>query len=62
MQHQWAALSGLSQNFQEVLGFIKFSIGVFATGDNQVKCPFKISLNNFLYLSTFSHIYLDPIV
>jgi Ca2+-dependent lipid-binding protein len=35
MQHQWAALSGLTQNFQEVLGFIKFSVGVFAPGDVQ---------------------------
>jgi len=37
MQHQWAALSGLTQNFQEVLGFVKFSVGVFAPGDVQVK-------------------------
>ena len=36
MEYQWAALSGLTKNFQEVLGFVKFSVGVFAAGDPQV--------------------------
>jgi len=36
LQHQWAALSGLTKKFQEVLGFIKFSIGVFQSDDKQV--------------------------
>jgi len=33
MLHNWSALSGLTKNFQDVLGYLKFSVGVFATGD-----------------------------
>lgn len=35
VQYQWAALSGLTNKFQEVLGFLKFSVGVFAADDIQ---------------------------
>lgn len=36
LQYQWAALSGLTKSFHDVLGFVKFSVGVFAPDDEQV--------------------------
>jgi len=42
IEHQWAALAGLTKNFQDILGYVKFSVGVFAAGDAQVKENFKV--------------------
>jgi len=36
MFYQWAALAGLTKEFQSILGFMKFSIGVFAVDDPQI--------------------------
>ena len=33
--HRWMALTNMQKNYDEVKGFIKFSINVIATGDDQ---------------------------
>ena len=43
MLYKWAALSNYSHHYNEVLGFIKFSICVTAVGDTQVH--YQILLN-----------------
>ena len=44
MEYQWAALCGIAKDFQDVLGFVKFSVGVFAPGDTQVTNIFQNSI------------------
>ena len=36
MFHKWAALANFGANYQDVMGFIKFSISVSCAGDEQV--------------------------